>query len=113
MIKAKIINLTVNIKIFLEPVQLIGEGEYNLNILNEIKITESYMGLDQNFRKCQNKESFDSCTTKEYHDSVLDHCGCLPFNIRLSNKVISASFILFSFTNMFRNLCALSKSLNV
>ena len=96
-----------------EPVVLVGEGEYNLNVLTDIKVTESYLGLDQNIRNCQKKESFDNCTTKEYHDSVLDHCGCLPFNIRLSNKVISASFILFSFTNMFRNLCALSKSLNV
>ena len=41
----------------LEPIKLIGEGEYNLDTLKEIEVTESYLGLDQYVRECQEKES--------------------------------------------------------
>ena len=72
---------------FPEPVKLIGEGEYNLNVLTEIKVTESYLSLDQNVRECQNEEPFYNCTTRKYFDTILRECGCLPLHIRLSNKV--------------------------
>ena len=68
----------------LEPVHLVGEGEYNLNALKEIKSTESYLGLDEDVRECQNDEPQDNCTTRHYVDSLMQQCGCLPFNIRLS-----------------------------
>ena len=72
----------------LEPVKLTGEGEYNINVLKEIKVTDSFLGLDEDVRECQNKEPFFNCTTKRYIDSILGECGCLPLNIRLSEKVI-------------------------
>ena len=81
----KSIHKTIKI-IIQEPVKLIGEGEYNLNILTEIKVTESYLGLDQETRECQNKEPFYNCTTRAYLDNVLKECGCLPANILLSNR---------------------------
>ena len=37
----------------LEPLTLFGEGEYNLNVVKEIKVTESYLGLDENVRECK------------------------------------------------------------
>ena len=46
-----------------EAVKLIGEGEYNLNALKEIRVTDSYLGLDQDDTQCQDKEPFDNCTT--------------------------------------------------
>ena len=70
-----------------EPVKLIGEGEYNLNVLTEVKVTESYMGLDQDVRNCQNHEPYLNCSTTQYLENLLGKCGCLPFNIRISNKV--------------------------
>ena len=65
---------------------LVGEGEYNLNVVKEIEVTDSYMGLDQDVRGCQNKEPYDDCTTKIYMDTIIGECGCLPFNIRVSNQ---------------------------
>ena len=70
-----------------EPTKMTGEGEYNLNVLKEIKVTDSYLGLDQDRRECQNKEPFYNCTTRLFIDSLLRQCGCLPLNLRLSNKV--------------------------
>ena len=48
----------------LEPVKLIGEEEYILNVLKEINVTESYLGLDQVIRYCDEKESLQDCKTK-------------------------------------------------
>ena len=73
--------------IILEPVILNGEGEYNLNALIEVKVTESYLGLDGQARDCQMEESFYNCTTRHYVNTLLKQCGCLPLNIRISNKV--------------------------
>ena len=70
----------------LEPVKLNGKGEYNLNILKEIKTTDSFHGLDEHVRGCQNDESF-VCTTRQYVDTFLGQCGCLPLSMRLSDKV--------------------------
>ena len=33
-----------------------GEGEYNLNVLKEIQVTDSYLGLDQETRGCNHEK---------------------------------------------------------
>ena len=73
--------------IILEPVILNGEGEYNLNALIEVKVTESYLGLDGHARECQIEEPFYNCTTRHYINAILEQCGCLPLSIKLSKKV--------------------------
>ena len=71
---------------FSEPVKLKGQGEYNLNVMKEMNATESFLGLAENVRKCQNQELF-ACTTRKYVDTHLEKCRCLPLNMKLSNKV--------------------------
>ena len=39
-----------------EPLKLVGEGKYNLNAVKEIKVTDSYLGLDMKDKGCQNEE---------------------------------------------------------
>ena len=73
---------------FSEPVKFIGEGQYNLDSLQYVEVTKSYIGLGQKVIKCQNVESFYNCTTKFHIDNILEYCSCLPFTIRVSNKVI-------------------------
>ena len=73
--------------IIVEAVKLIGEGEYNLNALKEIRVTESYLGLDQDVRQCQDDEPLINCTTRQYLDTLKGECGCLPISIRLLQKV--------------------------
>ena len=57
---------------------MIGEGKYNLNDIKEIKVTESYLGLDMDVRKCQNIQSVNNCTTKHFITNLVEKCGCLP-----------------------------------
>ena len=67
-----------------DPVILHGEGEFNLNILKEVVVTDSFMGLDADVRECQNEEHYDDCTTRNYIDDMRQKCGCLPLSIRTS-----------------------------
>ena len=72
---------------FIEPVSLIGEGEYNLNVLKEIEATDSYLALDPDVRKCQSNEPLSNCTTRKYLNTIVSKCKCLPSSLWLSNKV--------------------------
>ena len=67
--------------------KVIGEGEYNLDALKEIEIKEDFLSLDPSVQGCQNDDEMYNCTTRHYIDSLLRNCGCIPLNIRLTNKV--------------------------
>ena len=61
---------------------MLGEGEFNLNILKKAEVTDSFMGLDEDVRGCQNEENYDDCTTNNYIEDMRQQCGCLPLSIR-------------------------------
>ena len=67
--------------------KLIGEGKYNLNAIKEIKVTESYLGLDIEDRGCQNEEAVEECTTRQYIETLLHKCACLPLKIAIDRNV--------------------------
>ena len=79
-----------------ESVKLIGEGKYNLNDVKEIKVTDSYLGMDMKYRGCQNEEPFEECTTRHYIDTTLLKCGCLALSLPTS-KNVSKNVSIFSF----------------
>ena len=66
---------------------LSGEGEYSLNILKEITVTDSFLYLDENIRGCQNVETFDKCTKRYFLNSLREICGCIPEAINPLNQV--------------------------
>ena len=53
--------------------QLTGAGDYNLNSIKLEEVTESFLGLDQDVRGCQNEEHYDECTTRQYIDKFHIH----------------------------------------
>ena len=65
-----------------------GEGEYKLDVMKQIEVTESYLGLDQHVIGCQNDEPFENCTTRHYMDHLMAECGCIPPNLSVFKKVI-------------------------
>ena len=73
----------------LEPFKLVGEGKFNLNVLRETTVTDSFLGLDIEDRGCQNDEPVQNCTTGQYIETVLEKCMCLPLNLglRINNNV--------------------------
>ena len=60
---------------------LSGEGQYNLNILKEIKVTDSFLGMPRKIRGCQNETPYDQCLTRLYIENARMKCGCLPISI--------------------------------
>ena len=83
---------------FADSVTLSGKGQFNLNILKEISGTDSYLGLDQNVRGCQNDEPYDNCTTRHYIEAMRDKCGCLPFPVTIpGNEVYRLILLLVLF----------------
>ena len=67
---------------------LLGEGEYNLNAWKLTKVTDSYLGLDQDVRGCQQFENIVECQTKYKKKYLLQECGCLPsYHMAVEMKV--------------------------
>ena len=60
--------------------------KYNLNVVKEVSVTDSFLALDKKISGCQ-KESFNDCTTRKYMNTLLSKCQCLPFQLRLTEKV--------------------------
>ena len=70
-----------------------GEGSYNLNVLKEIKVTESFNKLDEDVKKCQNVETYDECTTRHHMKELREKCRCLP--LALSDSEVDVENIIF------------------
>ena len=68
----------------LDPLILHGEGSYNLNVVKDIKVTDSFMSLSQRAKQCQNKEAYLDCKTEEYLHALVDTCKCLPFGLKFA-----------------------------
>ena len=64
------------------PIYVHGEGSYAISAVKEMKVTKDFLKLDENDRKCQNKESHTECTSKQYLDSVMRQCNCTPFALK-------------------------------
>ena len=58
-----------------------------MNVVKEIRVTDSFLGLEKDIRGCQTVDSFENCTTNAFVETSLEFCGCLPFNIRQSENV--------------------------
>ena len=63
------------------PIILHGEGTFAMSAVKEIRVTEDYLGLEEETRKCQNQESFEECTTREYIEMVTKDCNCVPYGL--------------------------------
>ena len=58
-----------------------------MDVVKEIKVTDSFLVMDIDVRECQNEEPLENCTTRQYINDLLQQCDCLPLSITTSNKV--------------------------
>ena len=65
--------------------------EYNLNVIKEITVTDSFLSMDKDIRGCQRK-SYDDCTSRKYTNTLLSKCQCLPFQLKLTEEVSRTDF---------------------
>ena len=66
---------------------LYGEGQYNLNVVKEVAVTNSFMSLDTRIIGCQQLYDYEDCKSSHYLKSFLNKCKCLPFNLMILEKV--------------------------
>ena len=67
----------------LEPFHIYGEGEYNINGVTEISVTDSFMGLDPEVRQCEiyADDTYNKCVREHHRNEILEKCKCLPFSV--------------------------------
>ena len=87
--------------IFSVPLRLSGEGSYALSAVKEISVTEDFLQLADETRKCQNRESFEQCSTKHHLVSIKKVCECIPYGMK------NFSFNEVSDNNCLTSICRL------
>ena len=79
-----------------------GEGNYALTAVKEVSVTQSFLGLSSDDRKCQNLESLEDCSTRSYLQSIRSdltsspgplreivcrRVGCRPFSLGYEGNI--------------------------
>ena len=64
-----------------------GEFEFNLQNLKEINVSDSFLTLDVDSRKCQHIETYNDCKTRLYIKNMKQKCGCLTLSHIMSEEV--------------------------
>ena len=65
-----------------------------------VKVTDSFLSLDENVIKCQNDKTFEQCLTQNYLESFMKKHKCLPIQVRLSTKVLQFSNFLYNLNGL-------------
>ena len=77
-----------------------GEGNYALAAVKEVSVTQSFLGLKEEDKKCQNLESLEDCSTRSYLQTIRSDqtdrtilwyfsrkIGCRPFSLGYDENV--------------------------
>ena len=90
----------------IEPLTVHGDGNYPLSSVKEIKVTDTFLGLEQRFKKCQTKESLGECTSALLLNKSIEMCGCVPFGLKTLTDGNQESFkLFFLFINTLNSSC--------
>ena len=55
-------------------------GSFAITALKKMTTTKSFMNFPETVRKCQ-VETYEECQTRNFLDSVVKQCGCLPWTL--------------------------------
>ena len=64
------------------PIELYGGGQYEVSSVKEVLATRSFLGMEQEVRRCQEEEATETCHTRYYLHKLLHTCRCIPFSLR-------------------------------
>ena len=62
--------------------ELLGEGNFRLGDVKEVKITKDFASLDETTKGCQTETSFEDCVTKKSLETLVNICNCMPYNLK-------------------------------
>ena len=70
------------------PLKLYGEGAYAISDVKEVRATKAFLGLNDQTKRCQTKESIEDCSSRLHLNMIRDQCHCVPFNLlNITTKV--------------------------
>ena len=72
----------------LEPLTFDGNGDYALSNVMEFEVTDGFINLGEEVTKCQNRESFEECSTREYLKRAREDCSCTPLSLSHLNDSV-------------------------
>ena len=61
---------------------MFGEGNYAITDIQQVKVTEEFLGLDDATRSCHRNSELEQCETNKYLEKAKLQCGCIPDNLR-------------------------------
>ena len=64
------------------PVTRFGGGNFGLKNLKELKVTSSFLGLEEDIRKCGGKQTKVECSTDYFMKEIVETCKCVPLHIK-------------------------------
>ena len=79
------------------PLILFGEGNYALTDIKQIEITDAFLSLDEEIKKCQNVETVHECETRKFINLGLERCNCTPYALRNFTKNVSKNKFIIIF----------------
>ena len=63
------------------PVKYYGQGNLAITSVQQVEVTEDFLGLSETIRECQETEDSEHCHTNTYLDKAKSECDCaIPFN---------------------------------
>ena len=66
-----------------------------MKMFMDVSVTDSFLGLDEDIRKCQRKDKFEKCVLTNSVDNMLKECGCVPLHIAtMQDKVVFLNKVL-------------------
>ena len=61
---------------------MLGPQKYYLTDAKQIKVTQSFLELGQDTTECQDRESFEQCSSSALHEAARAECGCIAYSLR-------------------------------
>ena len=71
---------------YLVPLRVHGEGHYQLTSVKDVKVTQEFLSLNIEDKKCQHETTLDECRTKMYLSKIRNICKG-RFQIKKQKKV--------------------------
>ena len=65
-----------------------GNGSYALSAVKEMRISDDFLSLGQDFTKCQVQEAYEDCTTRMYYAAMIKQCNCIPYSLALGKNQV-------------------------
>ena len=82
---------------YLVPLRVHGEGHYQLTSVKDVKVTQEFLSLNIEDKKCQHETTLDECRTKMYLSKMRNICKCFPYGIWAQEKVCFKSQLCFTY----------------